>query len=178
VNSGWILAQSRHDGDVDNDPFEQMAGMLNYTMFVVTTQADGHPSGCLVGFATQTSIDPHRFLAGLSKKNHTARVAAQADHLAVHVVGRRHVDLVRLFGGQTGDEVDKFERCSWHTGPQGMPILDDAAAWFVGKTLQRIDFGDHTGYLLEPVDGAADQHCAEELVSFSDIADMEPGHEA
>jgi flavin reductase (DIM6/NTAB) family NADH-FMN oxidoreductase RutF len=167
-----------HDGDVDEVSFDQLVGMLDYTMFVVTTQANGHPSGCLVGFATQTSIRPPRFLAGLSKKNHTTRVAAQSNYLAVHVLARSHVDLVRLFGGQTGDQVDKFERCSWHIGPEDMPILDDAAAWFVGKTLERIDFGDHIGYLLEPVTGAAAQRPDEGLVSFSDTAEMEPGHEA
>jgi flavin reductase (DIM6/NTAB) family NADH-FMN oxidoreductase RutF len=94
------------------------------------------------------------------------------------VLARRHIDLARLFGSETGDEVDKFECCSWHTGPEGMPILDDAAAWFVGKTLKRIDFGDHTGYLLEPVAGAADKSLDQKLVSFTDVADIEPGHEA
>ena len=66
-------------------------------------------------------------------------------------------------------------RCSWHTGPQGMPILDDAAAWFVGKTLRRIDLGDHIGYLLEPVTGAVVEHSAD-LVGIADVADLEPGH--
>ena len=146
-------------------------------MFVVTTQADGEPSGCLVGFATQTSMQPPRFLAGLSRANHTCRVAARSEHLAVHVLSRRHIGLAHLFGGQTGDQVNKFDHCSWHSGPEGMPILDDAVAWFVGKTLKRIDLGDHIGYLLEPVAGDATEHCGD-LVSFPDVADMEPGHEA
>jgi flavin reductase (DIM6/NTAB) family NADH-FMN oxidoreductase RutF len=58
-----------------------------------------------------------------------------------------------------------------------MPILDDAAAWFVGKTLQRIDLGDHIGYLLEPVTGAVVEHSAD-LVRITDVADLEPGHRA
>lgn len=146
-------------------------------MFVVTTQADGHASGCLVGFATQTSLRPPRFLVGISKRNHTFGVACQSEHLAVHVLTRREVKLARLFGGQTGDEINKFEYCSWHSGPEGMPILDDAVAWFVGKTLSRIDVGDHVGYLLEPIAGYA-QECSENLVTFSDVNDLEPGHEA
>jgi len=146
-------------------------------MFVVTTRADGDPSGCLVGFATQISIHPTRFLAGVSKTNHTCPVAARSDYLAVHVLARRHIGLARLFGGQTGDQVDKFDHCSWHTGPRGMPILDDAAAWFVGKTLQRIDLGDHIGYLLEPVTGAVIERSAD-LVGMADVADLEPGHKA
>ena len=146
-------------------------------MFVVTTQGDGEPSGCLVGFATQTSMQPQRFLAGLSRANHTCRVAARSEHLAVHVLSRRHIDLARLFGGQTGDQVNKFEHCSWHPGPENMPILDDAVAWFVGKTLKRIDLGDHIGYLLEPVAGDAAES-SDDLISFPDVADLEPGHEA
>ncbi|OBI47350.1 oxidoreductase [Mycobacterium kyorinense] len=146
-------------------------------MFVVTTQADGHSSGCLVGFATQTSLAPPRFLVGISKRNHTFRVASRTEHVAVHLLSRRDLELAHLFGGQTGDEIDKFERCAWHTGPAGMPILDDAVAWFVGKTLSRLDVGDHMGYLLEPIAGYAPKR-ADDLVSFSDVLDMEPGHEA
>ena len=58
-----------------------------------------------------------------------------------------------------------------------MPILGDATAWFVGKTLERIDLGDHIGYLLEPVTGAVGEQTVD-LVSVSDVAALEPGHEA
>jgi flavin reductase (DIM6/NTAB) family NADH-FMN oxidoreductase RutF len=122
-------------------------------------------------------MHPQRFLAGLSRNNHTCRVAARSDYLAVHVLERRHIGLAQLFGGETGDQINKFDRCSWHTGPEGMPILDDAVAWFVGKTLERIDLGDHIGYLLEPVTGEAVES-SEGLVSFPDVADLKPGHEA
>lgn len=159
------------------DEFERLVAMVDYTMFVVTTEANGHRSGCLVGFATQTSLQPPRFLVGVSKSNHTFGVAARSEHLAVHVLSRRDIELARLFGGETGDDIDKFARCSWHRGPAGMPILDDAPAWFVGKTLSRIELGDHLGYLLEPVAGHADQH-ARDLLAFSDVGDIEPGHRA
>jgi flavin reductase (DIM6/NTAB) family NADH-FMN oxidoreductase RutF len=166
-----------HHGGVGDDYFDRLVGMLDYTMLVVTTQADGEPSGCLVGFATQASIHPPRFLVGVSRTNHTCPVAARSDYLAVHVLARRDTGLARLFGGQTGDQVNKFDLCSWHTGPESMPILDDAMAWFVGKTLKRIDLGDHIGYLLEPVTGFAAE-TSEDLVSFTDVADLEPGHQA
>jgi flavin reductase (DIM6/NTAB) family NADH-FMN oxidoreductase RutF len=160
-----------------DESFDELVDLLDNTMFVVTTEADGEPSGCLVGFATQASIHPPRFLAGISRTNHTSRVAARSDYLAVHVVQRRHIDLARLFGGETGDQVDKFDLCSWRNGPQGMPILDDAAAWFVGKTLERIDLGDHIGYLLAPVTGAVPGPVSD-LVSSTDVADLVPGHQA
>jgi flavin reductase (DIM6/NTAB) family NADH-FMN oxidoreductase RutF len=157
--------------------FERLVSLLDYPMYVVTTRADDELAGCLVGFTSQVSIRPPRFLAGLSKRNRTYRVAQGASHLAVHLLERRHRELARLFGGETGDEVDKFSRCGWHPGPHGLPILDDAAGWFVGEVLSRIDAGDHVGFLLEPVDGAAPERL-DDLVTFSDVRDLEPGHEA
>ncbi len=159
------------------EAFEKLVALLNYPMFVVTTQANGIAAGCLVGFASQTSIHPPRFLVGLSKRNHTFRVAADATHLAVHVFDHEHLDTVELFGGETGDKVNKFDRCSWHRGPEQMPILDDAAAWFVGKILDRFSLGDHVGHLLEPVAGNPPQEL-ESWVTFGDVRHLEPGHEA
>jgi flavin reductase (DIM6/NTAB) family NADH-FMN oxidoreductase RutF len=131
--------------------FEKLMATLDYPMFIVTARHGDERSGCLIGFATQASIHPARFLAGLSEKNHTFRVARHATHLAVHFVPDDAVVLAELFGGETGDEVDKFARCAWHEGPFGLPILDDCENWFAGAVLEQIDFGDHVGFLLEPV---------------------------
>ncbi|BBZ44284.1 flavin reductase family protein [Mycobacterium parmense] len=159
------------------EAFEKLVALLNYPMYVVTTQAGGAMAGCLVGFASQTSIHPPRFLVGLSKRNHTFRVAAHATHLVVHVFDHRHLDVVELFGTQTGDTVDKFGRCSWHRGPEQMPVLDDAAAWFVGRILERFTLGDHTGHLLAPVGGEPPRELTS-WVSFGDVHHLRPGHEA
>ena len=56
-------------------------------------------------------------------------------------------------------------------------FCDDAVAWFVGRTLERIDLGDHVGYLLEPLTAWASES-SEDLLCLSDVADIEPGHEA
>ena len=171
------MGKTERMADPGTDAFEKLVALLNYPMFVVTTQGGGVAAGCLVGFATQTSIHPPRFLVGLSKKNHTFRVAVDATHLAVHVFDHEHLDIVELFGSQTGDTINKFDRCSWHRGPAQMPILDDAAAWFVGKILDRFSLGDHVGHLLEPVDGRPPEEL-ESWVSFGDVRHLEPGHEA
>jgi flavin reductase (DIM6/NTAB) family NADH-FMN oxidoreductase RutF len=147
---------TRMRGENGTGAFERLVATLDYPMFVVCTRAHGTddpPAGCLVGFASQTSIDPPRFLVGLSRLNHTYRIAENAKHLAVHVVSRRDRRLAELFGEQTGDRIDKFDHCDWSPGPAGMPILTAAAAWFVGRIVDRFDLGDHVGHLLEPVSG-------------------------
>ncbi|KDF02208.1 oxidoreductase [Mycolicibacterium aromaticivorans JS19b1 = JCM 16368] len=166
------------DVPAESEAFDRVVGLLDYPMFVVTTRVGDRRAGCLVGFSSQVSIDPSRFLVGLSKKNHTYRVAAQgATHLAVHLLAKEHRELARLFGSQTGDRVDKFSRCRWQDGPEGLPILTDSSAWFAGRILERFDLGDHVGHLTEPVAGAAPERLGD-LVTFTDVKDLEPGHEA
>jgi flavin reductase (DIM6/NTAB) family NADH-FMN oxidoreductase RutF len=161
----------------DGDAFEAIVGHLDYPMFVVTTFAGERRAGCLVGFATQASIRPRRFLVGISNKNQTYRVASDADRLAVHVLAKDAVDLARLFGGQTGDEIDKFARCDWRPGPDGVPVLAGAAAWFSGRILERLRLGDHVAFLIEPDSGVCEDAFAP-FLTFSDVSDLEPGHGA
>jgi flavin reductase (DIM6/NTAB) family NADH-FMN oxidoreductase RutF len=154
-------------------PFERLAATLDYPLYVVTTADDGQPTGCLIGFATQCSIHPPRFLACISKQNHTLSLARRAANLAVHIVEEKDRSIAELFGGETGDEVDKFARVSWHYA-HGVPILDACPRWFVGSVLERIDLGDHVGFLLEPID--TEQDAAAEQLTFQQARDIEPGH--
>jgi flavin reductase (DIM6/NTAB) family NADH-FMN oxidoreductase RutF len=60
------------------EAFEKLVSMLDYPMYVVTTRAGDESAGCLVGFTSQVSIGPPRFLVGLSNKNRTYRIARDA----------------------------------------------------------------------------------------------------
>ena len=157
--------------------FQDVAELLNYPMFVVTTASHGRSAGCLAGFATQISIDPPRFLAGLSIKNHTYQVALEAERLVVHVLDTESKGLASLFGEETGDEIDKFSRCAWQPGPDGVPVLDGAPAWFSGPVRDRVRAGDHTAFVLD-IDAAEVRRPSPTLLTLSDVADFEPGHEA
>ncbi len=151
------------------------SGELDYPMFIVTAAAAGERSGCLIGFATQASIDPARFIVCLSDKNRTYRVAQHAAVLGVHVVPADRDDLAELFGSHTGDEIDKFARCEWREGPVGVPVLDGCPNWFAGRVLERLEAGDHQALLLEPIKMGAGPPTQ---LSFHRAKRLEPGHEA
>jgi len=156
--------------------FQQLVAQLDYPMFIATVAAGGERSGCLIGFATQSSIHPPRFLAGISDKNRTYRVAREADTMAIHLVPEDAGELAELFGGETGDEVDKFERCDWHEGPRGVPLLDGCPNRFVGRIIERVDFGDHVGMVLEPFAAEVQEDLGQ--LTFHRAKRIEPGHEA
>jgi flavin reductase (DIM6/NTAB) family NADH-FMN oxidoreductase RutF len=101
-------------------------------------------------------------------------VAEHAGVVAGHAPAADQRALAELFGGETGDEVDKFARVAWHEGPEGAPILDDVDAWFVGRVVDRLDTGDHLGLLLAPV--AASAGTAPAGLTFQSVKDIDPGH--
>ena len=159
----------------DLDPF--LAG-LDLPMFVVTTvhRDSGERAGCLVGFTAQSSIEPDRFVVFLSERNHTYRVACHADVLAVHGLAADQRDLAVRFGSQTGDKVDKFAGTGWRQGPHGVPVLDGCPRLLVGTVLDRFPAGNHTAFVLDPVEarGAAGVR----PLMFSQVKDLDAGHAA
>ena len=156
----------------------RLAAGLDDAMVVVTAVApDGRRSGCLVGFWTQCSIHPPRVLACVSKANHTFPVAAEAPALAVHWLAEDERSLAELFGGETGDEVDKFERCRWRPGPAGVPVLEGVKGWISGPVVGRFDVGDHVAFVVAAEAGADDEPAAETL-GFQTAKQIEPGHPA
>jgi flavin reductase (DIM6/NTAB) family NADH-FMN oxidoreductase RutF len=165
------------EGDgIERGGFDRLMGSLDAPMFVVTAAAAGEQAGCLLGFATQVSIDPSRALVCLSKANRTTRVAARATTLVVHVPRRGDDAIVRLFGEETGDEVDKFAHCRWRPGPGDVPVLE-GLDWFAGAIADRIDLGDHIGVVLDVLPGAGDARRADvPSYKLREARELDPGH--
>lgn len=159
-----------------SEEFQTLTGGLDYSILVVTAAAGARRAGCLVGFTTQCSIDPPRYLVCLSRANHTFSVALAAEALVVHALAADQLGLARLFGEATGDEVDKFAACSWREGPFGAPVLLDCPCWFAGRVLERLDLGDHMGYCLEPVE--VSMAPGRPPLLFSSVKELVPGHPA
>jgi flavin reductase (DIM6/NTAB) family NADH-FMN oxidoreductase RutF len=137
------------------DGFDALTSALDAAVVVVTAAAPGgsERAGCLVGFHSQCSIEPRLYAVWLSKLNHTYRVALVAEYVAVHPLGAGDRDLAELFGGRTGDEIDKFGRCDWRPGPGGVPLLTGRSGGrlVLRRTALHHVGGDHACLVGEPV---------------------------
>lgn len=158
------------------DVFQSLVAGIDYPMFVVTASNGDDRAGCLVGFATQASIDPPRMMVMISKKNHTYRVADTAEELVIHFLSAGNLDIAKLFGERTGDEVDKFALCEWTPGPNGSPVIEGTLGWLACRVLDRIDCGDHVGHLVEPVQGDSTDGSGQ--LGFQAVRSLRPGHGA
>ena len=161
----------------DGDAFDRLMVATDGPIVIATAAYEGERGGCLVGFHTQSSIEPRRVAVWLSKANHTYRVALHATHLGLHYLDRNARDLARLFGEETGDEVDKFQRCAVKDGLHGVPVLTACHNRMTGRRISFSDDGsDHVCFVveIETVDAAE----SPDLMRLSDVHDLKPGHEA
>jgi flavin reductase (DIM6/NTAB) family NADH-FMN oxidoreductase RutF len=175
--------------DVD-DVLTAAVERLDAALVVVTVAVDGERDGSLVGFHSQASIDPPRYVVWLSVANRTTRLAAGAEHLGVHVLSATDHALAALFGGTTDDDPGpaggKLEQVAWTEGPGGVPLLDAVPVRFVGRVLEwlRPAGADHHGAVLEPVAGRGadddDRHDPSVAAAFRlhQAHDITPGHPA
>jgi flavin reductase (DIM6/NTAB) family NADH-FMN oxidoreductase RutF len=163
----------------DQGRFDELMVQLDHPMIIVTTVAGDVRAGCLVGFHAQCGIEPPLYAVWLSKANHTYRIGALADVFAVHFPRRDDMALAELFGTGTGNEIDKFERCAWTPGPEGVPLLDDCPDRFVGRRTALMDPGaDHVCLMLAPIRTDGHAGTAESRLAFSQVQHLEAGHPA
>jgi flavin reductase (DIM6/NTAB) family NADH-FMN oxidoreductase RutF len=159
---------------MSND-FDAAMAALDPALIVVTTAVNRERAGCLVGFHTQSSIEPKRFCVWLSKANHTYRVALRSSHLAVHFLTVDDLPLAQLFGTRTGDDVDKFRNLEVTAGPGDVPVLADCPHWMTVRRTTLVDDGaDHVCMIGEVVAAHSDGHL--EPLRLSQASHLTPGH--
>lgn len=155
--------------------FTDVVAALDSGLVIVTTAVDGERAGCLVGFHTQSSMEPPRYCVWLSKANHTARCAQRSMHLAVQPVPEDEFALAERFGTLTGDTTDKFAGLAVRDGPGGVPLLDACRAGvLLLKTTVLDDGGDHLCVTGDVVDAWYDG--PHRPLRMSRAGELEPGH--
>ena len=170
------------DGQSPRAPAVEAAGDLSpffervdYPYYLLTVRApDGEMSGCLAGFVSQCSINPPNFIACISRLNHTLGVATRSSAMGLHLLGEDQLAMARLFGEETGDEVDKFADIDWRIGTTGAPLVSDVASAVEGTVLGHFSVGDHEAFLVRAV--RAVQGPGHGLLTHRTSPPLHPGH--
>jgi flavin reductase (DIM6/NTAB) family NADH-FMN oxidoreductase RutF len=168
---------TRADDMPANRPYDDLAATVNTPMYVVTACNGEERAGCLVGFSVQCSIDPLHHLVCLSKANRTWEIAGDAEWLVVHALHRSDHALASLFGEHTDRELDKFTCCEWRPGPGGTPVLE-GCDWFAGRIVDRVELGDHDGFVLATGTEGSAARAAEPRLGFQDVRDLDAANPA
>jgi Conserved protein/domain typically associated with flavoprotein oxygenases, DIM6/NTAB family len=162
---------------VSADAFDAIVSTLDPALIVVTAAAGSERGGCLVGFHTQSGIEPHRYCVWLSKANHTYRIALRATHLGIHFLTEQDMGLAELFGTRTGDEIDKFADLDVLDGTGNAPLLGACPHRLAARVTAILDErADHVCVATEPV--SATHGGAFQPLRLSHAAHLDPGHDS
>jgi flavin reductase (DIM6/NTAB) family NADH-FMN oxidoreductase RutF len=165
-----------------NDAYDRVIEPVDPIAVIVTCASGGDRAGCLVTFSGPCSVDPPRYAVWLSHRNHTYRVALEADEIIVHMLTPADLPLAELFGAVSGQSEDKFARVPWDDR-DGTPLLRAGGGWLAGRILSRVPGqpetgGDHTCFVLAPTaarDAGGDPGGSGRPLRLSDVRHIQPG---
>ncbi|MCI0455007.1 MAG: flavin reductase family protein [Candidatus Dadabacteria bacterium] len=94
-----------------------------------------------------------RLLVGIWKGNYTHELIINSRALAVHLLRRDQLEVVKNFGFYTGRDREKLRSVSYDKGVTGSPILRDAHSYADCRVINAMDGGDMTAFLVTVLDG-------------------------
>lgn len=109
---------------------------------VVTATGPAGHAGMTTNAVSSLSLDPVLLLVCFDNTSRTLPIVRDHGRFAVNVLAADGQEVSRVFASKMVPE-EKF-RAVTHTVDHGVPVLDDALAWFVCDVEDLIERGDHT----------------------------------
>jgi flavin reductase (DIM6/NTAB) family NADH-FMN oxidoreductase RutF len=111
---------------------------------VVTTIGATGRFGLTVSAWSSVSVEPPLLLACINRKNAIAEAITQNGVFAVNALDDSHEDVARIFAGRPiSGKAYEFEDAQWHAAAYGLPLLNEASAYFICALDSWHDAGTH-----------------------------------
>lgn len=109
---------------------------------VVTATGERGHAGMTTNAITSLSLEPILLLVCFENTSRTLPVVRDSERFAVNVLRGDDLELSRVFASKVVPQ-HKFTAVT-HNVDHGVPVLNDALAWFVCDLEELIERGDHT----------------------------------
>ena len=130
---------------VSPDEFREALSHFASGVSVVTTRGkDGKQHGMTVSAFCSVSLVPPRVLICIEKITASHPAFFECGAYVVNVLHRSQMHLSERFANPAED---KFSDIAFHTGIEGIPVLDHALASIECRITHTFDGGDHTIFL-------------------------------
>ena len=130
---------------IDRNELRRVMGHFATGVTIITTVSkDGVPTGLTANAFTSVSLDPPLLLISVDKKAESYSNFEASKVFTVNFLNDEQESLSRKFAVSGGD---KFQGVAYHTGANGVPILDGVLAYLECKLWAAYDGGDHTLFL-------------------------------
>lgn len=133
---------------------------MTYGLYLISSKHDEQISGYIANTAFQVTAEPPQVAISCHKENISAKVIEESGVFSISVLEKEtDAGLIGLFGYQSGNEDEKFERVNYKLGKTGAPIiLTHAVAYFECKVVDKFDVGSHYLFIGEVVESELLKH--------------------
>lgn len=128
------------DPAADSRAFRRCLGGYPTGVTVITARLGERLVGMAVNSFAAVSLEPALVLWSIRKESRSLTDFLGASHFAVNILAADQVEASQLFGA---GHPERFERCAWHTGISGAPLLDQAIAHLECRRTETHEGGDH-----------------------------------
>lgn len=124
---------------------------ITYGLYVVSAEAEGRQSGCVVNTLQQVTAEPVKLAVTVSKKNLTTELIQKAGCFsAVALDQRADLPAIARFGFRSGRDMEKFTDIPCAKDENGMPYpLNNVCARYSCKVIQTLDLDTHLMFVGE-----------------------------
>ncbi|MGB9867016.1 MAG: flavin reductase [Bacillota bacterium] len=129
---------------------------ISYGLFVVSSVKDSRFNGQTCNTVFQVTSDPPRVAVGINKSNLTHEYIKASNIMAVTVLGKGNMRLVKHFGFNSGRKLNKFEHVAFTLSPRlGCPVVSEGTAYLECTVRPELssDLGTHTLFVADVVGG-------------------------
>ena len=125
---------------------------LSYGVYVITTWANGKPTGCTANSAMQITSSPATIAVSINHDNYTNECIKDTGVFAINILGEKCDPLViGNFGFKSGRDSDKFADYE-PLIKNFLPIVQKASAYIVCRVVDKMETATHTVFLGEVTD--------------------------
>lgn len=117
----------------------------------VITARGSRPVGFTATSLSSVAAEPPLLSFGVGTGSSSWPVLSEAEYVGVHILGEHQRELAVTFARSGADRFGPATR--WHSGPEGVPVLDGVLAWLVCRVVARIPAGDHRVLIGEVTTG-------------------------
>ncbi|MEM2123607.1 MAG: flavin reductase family protein [Candidatus Bathyarchaeia archaeon] len=114
---------------------------------VVSSRKGDKINGLAVAWMTQVSYRPPLVAVSVGKARYTHEMIESSRVFAVSILHEGQIEIAKLFGLQSGRDMDKFAQVAFETKVSGSPVLKDCLAFLDCKVESSLQVGDHTIFI-------------------------------
>jgi flavin reductase (DIM6/NTAB) family NADH-FMN oxidoreductase RutF len=143
---------------------------LTQGVYVIGVVDQTRVNAFTAAWVMQVSFNPPLLALSINPHNRSHGLLRRSGVFSVNVLSATQRDLARHFG--QAQTADKLATVPWHAGLDGLPLLDQALAWFECQVLASHAAGDHELVVARVVGGALADPAATPM-SYADTGTMD-----